>query len=346
MRMIRVLFWVLLLLVVGLVVGAFLLPERASAERSILIERPPSVIYGLVDGYSRFNEWSPWAELDPATVYTYGGPRDGVGAQMTWKSQDPSVGSGEQSIVEADPYARIVTRVVFDGRQESTSILSLEPVESGTKVIWRLDADFPLRLDGNFGNDLVGRWFSRLLDRFVGADYERGLAKLKALAESLPSTDLAGLEATISDVQEGPAYSVSGLEAGTDLASTLAVLEPAIAELMAFIEAEGITLQGRPTAVVRGHGDGRWQFDLRVPVSRNDAIAPGRISPSTIPAGRAVDVANAGSWDDLEATHAKAEAWLAVEGLQETGAREEHYLTIPLAAKDGSVSANVRLYIE
>lgn len=346
MRIVKVLFWVLLFLVVGLVVGAFLLPERASAERSILVERPPSVIYGLVDGYSRFNEWSPWAELDPATVYTYGGPRDGVGAQMTWASQDPSVGRGEQSIVQADPYSRIETRVVFDGRQESTSILSLEPVESGTKVVWRLEADFPLRLDGNFGNDLAGRWFSRLLDRFVGADYERGLAKLKALAESLPSTDLAGLEVAISEVQQGPAYAITGLEAGTDLASTLAVIEPAIAELVAFIDTHGITLEGRPVAVVRGHGDGRWQFDLRVPVSRNDAVAAGRVSPSSTPAGRVVDVANAGSWDDLEVTHAKAEAWLAVEGLRETGPREEHYLTMPLAAEDGSVRANVRLYIE
>lgn len=346
MRIVKGLFWVLLLLLVGLVVGAFLLPERASAERSVVIERPPSVIYGLIDGYSRFNEWSPWAELDAATVYAYDGPRDGVGAQMTWASQDPSVGKGEQSIVEADPYSRIVTRVVFDGRQESTSIMSLEPVDSGTRVVWRLEADFPLRLDGNFGSDLGGRWFSRLLDRFVGADYERGLAKLKALAESLPATDLAGLEVSVSEVGEGPAYAITGLDAGTDFASTDAVLGAAMAELTAFVERHGIALAGRPAAVVRGHGDGNWQFDLRIPVVQNEVSGEGRVTASTVAPGRVVDVRHRGTWDDLETTHAKAEAWLAIEGLRETGAREEHYVEDWPAAPDRDVVAVVRLYVE
>lgn len=346
MRIVRALFWFLLLLIAGLVVGAFFVPERAAAERSIVIERPASVVYGLIDGYARFNEWSPWSELDPATVYSYEGPRDGVGARMTWASANPSVGRGEQTITEAEADSRIATRVVFDGRQESTSTMTLEPGADGTRVIWRLEADFPLRLDANFGEDLIGRWFSTLLDRFVGADYERGLAKLKALAESLPATDVAGLDVTLGEIAGGPSYSITGLEAGTDLASTNAVIGPAIAELRAFIERNGIALDGQPTAVVRGHGDGNWQFDVRIPVVRNEVAGEGRVTPSSVAAGRIVDVRHDGSWDALETTHAKAEAWLAIEGLRETGAREEHYLDELAVAPDGTVLASVRLYVE
>lgn len=346
MRVIRGLFWFLLLLLAGLVIGAFFVPERASAERSIVVERPASVIYGLVDGYGRFNEWSPWAELDPATVYTFDGPRDGVGARMTWSSENPSVGRGKQTIVEAEPYARVVQRVVFDGRQESTATMTFEPVDGGTRVTWRLEADFPLRLGGSFFDDLVGRWFSTLLDRFVGADYERGLARLKDLAESLPDVDVAGLDVTLGESPGGPAYAITGLDAATDLDGTNAVLGPAIAELLAFAARHGIAVDGAPYTVIRGHADGRWQFDVAIPVVRNDVQGEGRIHAANRAAGRVVDVRHVGDWASLEATHAKAEAWLAIEGLREVGAREEHYLAGPVSSPDGAVVTTVRLYVE
>lgn len=346
MRVIRGLFWFLLLLVAGLVIAPFFIPERASAERSVVVERPASVVYGLVDGYARFNEWSPWAELDPATAYTFDGPRDGVGARMTWSSEQPSVGRGEQTIVEAEPYSRVVQRVVFDGRQASTSTMSLEPVEGGTRVTWRLEADFPLRLGGSFFDDLVGRWFSTLLDRFVGADYERGLARLKALAESLPDVDVAGLDVTPGESPGGPAYAIVGLDAATDLDGTNAVLGPAIAELLAFAGRYGIAVDGAPYTVIRGHADGRWQFDVAIPVVRNDVPGDGRVAAASRAAGRVVDVRHIDDWASLEATHAKAEAWLAIEGLREVGAREEHYLTDPVSSPDGIVVTTVRLYVE
>lgn len=346
MRLIRGLFWFLLLLIVGLVVGAFFVPERASAERSIVIERPASVVYGLVDGFGRFNDWSPWAELDPATVYSFEGPRDGVGARMTWSSQDPAVGRGEQTVIEAEPHTRVVNRLLFDGRQASTATMTLEPVDGGTRVTWRLEADFPLRIGASFFDDLVGRWFSTLLGRFVGADYERGLAKLKGLAESLPDVDVAGLDVTPGESDGGPAYAIAGLDASTDLEGTNAVLAPAIAELLAFAERHGIAVDGAPYTVIRGHADGRWQFDVAVPVVRNDMPGEGRVAPSSVAAGRVVDFRHIDDWASLEATHAKAEAWLAIEGLRAVGAREEHYLTDPATSPDGVVVTVVRMYVE
>jgi uncharacterized protein YndB with AHSA1/START domain len=346
MRLIRGLFWFLLLLVAGLVAGAFVIPERAAAERSIEIARPAAVVYALVDGYGRFNDWSPWAELDPSARYTFEGPRRGVGARMTWASEDPSVGRGEQSIVEAEPYARVVHRVVFDGRQESLATMTLEPVAGGTRVRWRLEADFPLRIGGSFFDDLVGRWFSTLLDRFVGADYERGLVRLKALAESLPDVDVAGLEVSEGDSDGGPAYAIPGLEATTDLAGTSAVLGPAIAELLAFAERRGIAVDGAPYTVIRGHADGRWQFDAAIPVVRNDAPGAGRVVATEAATGRHLDFRHVGDWASLETTHARAEAWLAIEGLREVGAREEHYRTDPPFPADATGDVIVRVYVD
>lgn len=188
MRLIRWVFWLLLALIAALVIGAFFVPERASAERSVVIARPAAAVFPLIDGWQRFNDWSPWAGLDPAAVYTIEGPERGVGARMTWSSKDPAVGSGEQTIIESVPDSRVSTRLIFGGTQESIATMTLADDPAGTRVTWRLESAFPLRFDGNFFNDLIGRWFSLALDRFVGPDYERGLANLKRVAEAEPET--------------------------------------------------------------------------------------------------------------------------------------------------------------
>ena len=36
-----------------------LLPRSVSVERSILVERPPATVHGLVDGFATFPAWSP-----------------------------------------------------------------------------------------------------------------------------------------------------------------------------------------------------------------------------------------------------------------------------------------------
>lgn len=175
MRVLKGLFYGVGVLLSLLAVVGLLLPRSAHVERSIQVAASPSTVYGLVDGFSRFNEWSPWAELDPATRYEYSGPQRGVGARMEWHSDDPDVGSGSQQVVFAEPNRSVTSQLTFGGQDPATTTVLLVPDGSGTKVTWAFDTDF--------GWNLLGRYFGLLFDGFIGADYEKGLAKLKALAE-------------------------------------------------------------------------------------------------------------------------------------------------------------------
>ena len=51
--------------------------------RATVIAAPPATVFTLVNSYKRFNEWSPWAEMDPNAAYTHSGPETGVGAKLT-----------------------------------------------------------------------------------------------------------------------------------------------------------------------------------------------------------------------------------------------------------------------
>ena len=179
----RILILVLVLAAV-IVGGGLLLPDRAHVERSIVINVPQSQVFTMVNGFERFNEWSPWAKLDPNTHYEFKGPSQGVGAYMSWSSQDAGVGSGSQEVIESTPPTLVRVKLLFEGQDGAISFHRLEPMEAGTKVTWGFDAEF--------GNDLIGRWFGYLMfDSMLGTDYETGLANLKAVLEraaSAPAT--------------------------------------------------------------------------------------------------------------------------------------------------------------
>jgi hypothetical protein len=161
----------------GLIVGGgFLLPASSHVERSIVINVPEAQVFTMINGFERFNEWSPWAKLDPNTKYEFAGPSIGVGAKMSWASADPSVGAGSQEIIESTPPNLVRVRLKFEGQDDAISFHRLEPMETGTRVTWGFDAEF--------GNDVIGRWFGYLMfDSMLGPDYEKGLSNLKTVLE-------------------------------------------------------------------------------------------------------------------------------------------------------------------
>jgi effector-binding domain-containing protein len=316
----------LLLAAIGV---AFFLPGQASAERSILIDRPPSMVFAVADSFALFNRWSPWADLDPATVYSFEGPARGVGASMSWKSEDPNVGSGTQTITFSSPDERVETLLDFGDFGSAKAALSMVPEGEGSRVTWRFDTELPITFDSKFFFGVMGRWFGLTMGDAIGADYDKGLGRLKTLLESMPRADIAGLEVVVQDVAAQPAYVVAGLSAGVDAASSAAVLGAAYGEIVALAQANAIKLAGPPYTVIRGHADGQWQFDAGIPVDRNDVPASGRVTTSQTHAGKVVDVRHVGAYDTLAQTHAKAEAWLATRGLEESDARMELYVGDP-----------------
>ena len=103
---------------------------------------------------------------------------------MSWTSDNADVGNGSQTITKYEPPNFVEARARFRharqaGRHAST--LCLRP--SGTNVTWTFKSD----LEG-----IPAKWFGLMFDRWIGADYEKGLAKLKAVAETRSRTNRAG----------------------------------------------------------------------------------------------------------------------------------------------------------
>ena len=178
MKILRGLLYAVLGLLGLLLLAGFLLPGAAHVERSVTTAARPDTVYEIVNGFARFNEWSPWADLDPKTRYSYSGPPTGAGAKMAWVSEKPRVGSGSHEIVAVEPGRSVTTKLDFGEQGVSTSRIIIAPVPGGSRITWTFDT----RFEDNF----LGRYFGPFFDRMIGPDYEKGLSRLKALAEAAP----------------------------------------------------------------------------------------------------------------------------------------------------------------
>ena len=167
---------VLLVLLLGVV--AFALPQQISVARSLDINAPESDVFPYVNSLKRFNEWSPWVARDPEAKYVFAGPDEGKGARMEWSSTHPDVGSGVQEIIESETNSFVRVSLDFGDMGNGNASFQLKPSGAGTRVVWVFDTDV--------GNNPLQRWMGLMFDRWIGKDYEEGLARLKKVVEAGP----------------------------------------------------------------------------------------------------------------------------------------------------------------
>lgn len=180
MKILKVLMFGLFGLIAVLAVIGLALPRHIHIERATTVAAKPATAYAYLNGFQNFNAWSPWADLDPKTKYTYEGPSTGVGAKQNWASDDPNVGYGSQEITAVEPDKSITIKLMLPNMAPSVVKQVLTPEAAGTRIVWAMDADM--------GLNPLNRWFGFfLLEKFIGADYEKGLAALKINLEALPS---------------------------------------------------------------------------------------------------------------------------------------------------------------
>jgi uncharacterized protein YndB with AHSA1/START domain len=144
--------------------------------RSTHIDADPGRVHDLVNDFRQWPGWSPWEGLDPALQREYDGPPDGVGSTYSWTG-NRKAGAGSMRITESTP-ERIGIQLSFLKPWKATNQVTFElvPANAGTDVSWRMNGE----QQGLAA--IVGRVFS--MDRLVGRDFEKGLARLKTLAES------------------------------------------------------------------------------------------------------------------------------------------------------------------
>jgi hypothetical protein len=144
--------------------------------RSTSIAATPGKVHALVDDFHQWTQWSPWEDLDPDLQRSYSGPTSGKGAKYSWKG-NRKAGEGSMEITGSGPDGIDVDLHFLKPFSNASSVrLALTPTSTGTDVTWTMRGETP----GGFAG-LVTKVVP--MDRLVGKDFEKGLARLKAVAE-------------------------------------------------------------------------------------------------------------------------------------------------------------------
>jgi effector-binding domain-containing protein/uncharacterized protein YndB with AHSA1/START domain len=334
----------LVLAVVALVVLlagiGMLLPRRVHVERSIVIDAPRATVFALVDGFKQFNKWSPWAALDPNAEYTQAGPAFGVGANQSWSGDPKTVGSGSQEIIEVKPYEVVKSHLDFGDQGVATAQFTLAPEANGTKVTWGLDSDM--------GAGPIGRYFGLMMDRWIGADYEKGLAGLKTLAESLPKADFADLTVAVGTVQPVTVAYVAS-QSSKDSQEIGDAIGAAYTKVVAFMKLHGLKEIGAPITINTRWDDSGYGFDAAIPVDKapDKPIAPdARVQTKQTYGGSVLKVVMKGPYSGMPATYAKLTAYMAARGYESAGPSWDEYVSDPMTTPPAELTTNIYQPVE
>jgi effector-binding domain-containing protein/uncharacterized protein YndB with AHSA1/START domain len=317
-------------------VGYFVLPAKLVVERDIEIARPRATVFALLDNLTTFNEWSPWAAADPQAEYKIEG-ESGAGQTSTWVSKGGRIGSGTQKITRSLINERVETQMDFGARGSAKTAFVVSRAPSGSKVTWSFISDCT-------ANPVYVpcRYLNLLTSPAIAQDYASGLARLKEIAEQLPTTDFerlapeyvqppamdyAFVENDVTRDQAPP----GGAGEGVDLEAAYAQrVQTATAESFAVVEARlfeaGAQIAGPRTMVTVTTDDSRIVFRAGYPFTGPAPVGDPRVSVAKTPTGRALKFVHTGASSAMGATYQMIGAWLEAHRVRAAGQAWEVYV--------------------
>ncbi|GAB4248519.1 MAG: SRPBCC family protein [Ekhidna sp.] len=156
---------------------------KIKIERAITIEATSEKVFNVLNDFNQWPIWSPWLLMEPEAKVTVA--RDG----RSYEWEGSRVGSGNMSILDECDNESIDFDLIFlkPWKSKARTSFKLQQEGSATKVTWVMDSSLPFFMF----------FMKRMMEAFVGADYERGLDMLKAYVETgtvLSRLDFKGYE--------------------------------------------------------------------------------------------------------------------------------------------------------
>lgn len=152
-------------------------PSEFQVSRSARMKAAPLAVFEQVNDFHKWDGWSPWAKIDPASKTTFEGPESGEGAKFSWDSKHPQVGAGSMQITKSQIAERVELDLQFRVPFESKclTVFTFAPEGPETVVTWTMSGK----------NNFIGKLFSLFMDcdAMVGPDFEKGLANMKSIVE-------------------------------------------------------------------------------------------------------------------------------------------------------------------
>ena len=179
-KILKGLLYFILILIGTLLLAAIFAPGTKIIERSVEINAPQAAVFNQIAHFENWENWDPWFKLDTTQNRSYTGKWGDKEYGYSWSSKNDNVGKGSIMALGFNEQDRMDYHLSFDdggGGNEADGYFTLNELDGVTRVTWVLVSkrSYPMKI------------FNYFLEKFIAPDFEKGLANLKAYAESNPN---------------------------------------------------------------------------------------------------------------------------------------------------------------
>ncbi|MBP2833484.1 effector binding domain-containing protein [Aquimarina sp. U1-2] len=178
MKIIKYLFFLLLLVIIGGAVYVATIDGEFQIEESRVIEAPDELLFDTVNEYKTWEKWGPWMDESDDLIMEYAEKTSGEGASYSWKSEIQ--GDGMMKTEKAVPFSSIDQNIVFItpmGESKSDVYWKFEKIDAKkTKVTWGMKGE------QSFMEKAFWATQDSSLTQVLRPMYKRGLEKLDSYA--------------------------------------------------------------------------------------------------------------------------------------------------------------------
>ncbi len=319
----------ILILIIAILLLGLVMKKEYSVVRSIEIDAPKQVVWKNIYSFKAQDKWSPWRELDPNQKTEYIGEDGEVGSGTKWEGDPETVGTGSQELLATQKFERVESklRFIIPWEAENDVFIAQEPIANGIKVSWGFKGEigYPMNVFLPF----MG------MEKFIGQDFEKGLAKLKSICESQTSLGTYG-DYEVKYVELPIRYYITKRDTvsweGIQMffANNFGIMAKAMAE-------QGIEMSGMPSSLIYVWDFENQQADMAaaMPISSNSNVLEGYMV-TELPSSMAMVVEYMGDYEGSGDAHMMMEKCAEDWGFEIIEPVSEEYVTDPGEEPDTS----------
>ena len=166
--------YIILGLIVLLLIIAALLPKRFNVEKTVVINKPVSLVMGYVGDLNYYSKWNPWQQSDPSATNTITGTPKTPGHKYAW--QGKKIGIGSLTLRSLDSkHIHFDLEFLKPFKSKAKDNWLFEPWgNTDSKVTWQNSGELPWPMASLMGPMII---------RGLNKQFEQGLNNLKKMCE-------------------------------------------------------------------------------------------------------------------------------------------------------------------
>ncbi|MGS2763613.1 SRPBCC family protein [Sinomicrobium sp. M5D2P9] len=174
MKIVKYLFFLLLILVIGVSIYIAIQPSSFHVSRTRVIQSHSPVVYNYVEDLKTWKDWMPWLEKNPGMPVKYGQTTRGIGAGLTWTNTKTK---GKLETISVTPYTHLEQKLTYDNREPAEVSWTFKPEGQVTGVTWEASGNLDFKSKAYI-------LYKGSMEENLGPELERGLENLDSIIQA------------------------------------------------------------------------------------------------------------------------------------------------------------------